>query len=130
MKKENIIKIIAGLCLVLAGVLFLLGKGETGATDGDTISIVQSSAVETESQVESSSETVQTTKYDDGLVNINTADESELKTLNGIGTARAAAIISYRETNGLFASKEDIMNVPGIKEASYEKIKDYIKVDG
>ena len=50
-------------------------------------------------------------------------------TLPGIGQTRADAIISYREENGAFARKEDIMLVSGIKEASYQKIENYITVE-
>ena len=63
-----------------------------------------------------------------GKVNINTADESGLTTLSGIGDTRAKAIIAYREENGPFATIEDIMNVSGIKEGTFEKIKDDIVV--
>lgn len=63
-----------------------------------------------------------------GKVNINTADESGLATLSGIGDTRAKAIIAYREENGPFATIEDIMNVSGIKEGTFEKIKDDIVV--
>lgn len=65
---------------------------------------------------------------EDGLVNINTAGLDELKTLPGVGDIKAEAIISYRESTGGFASIEEIMNVAGIKENSYEKIKEHIKV--
>ncbi len=61
-------------------------------------------------------------------VNINTADENQLMTLPGIGESRAADIIGYRNANGRFERIEDIMKVNGIKNASYEKIKDLIKV--
>lgn len=61
-------------------------------------------------------------------VNINTADKFTLMTLPGIGESRALDIISYREGHGDFARIEDIMKVSGIKEAAYEKIKDYIMV--
>ncbi len=61
-------------------------------------------------------------------VNINTADKLTLMTLPGIGESRASDIISYREEQGGFARIEDIMKVSGIKEAAYEKIKDYIVV--
>ncbi len=64
----------------------------------------------------------------DGFVNINSAGTKELCTLPGIGETRAADIISYRERNGIFESTEDIMKVPGIKSAAYEKIKDRITV--
>lgn len=63
-----------------------------------------------------------------GLVNINSAGTEELCTLPGIGEARAADIISYREKNGGFGSVEDIMKVPGIKTGAYGKIKDRITV--
>lgn len=64
-----------------------------------------------------------------GLVNINTATKEELMTLNGIGESRAQAIIAYREERGPFLSIEELMQVSGIKEASFEKIRDYITVD-
>lgn len=64
----------------------------------------------------------------DKLVNINTAGVSDLTTLPGIGESRANDIISYRDSNGGFHKIEDIMNVPGIKEAAFSRIKDYIKV--
>ena len=63
-----------------------------------------------------------------GLVNINTATLEELCTLTGIGEAKAQAIISYREEYGDFTSTEEIMNISGIKEGVYEKIKDQITV--
>ena len=63
-----------------------------------------------------------------GLININTADAALLTTINGIGEARAADIISYREQNGRFSSIEDIINVPGIKDGLFNKIRDKITV--
>ena len=63
-----------------------------------------------------------------GLVNINTADSAALCTLPGVGEGKAADIISYREANGPFENCEDIMKVPGIKTAAYEKIRDMITV--
>lgn len=63
-----------------------------------------------------------------GRVNINTATLEELTTLPGIGDTRARAIIDYREQNGAFGNIEDIMQVTGIKEKSFSKIKDSICV--
>ncbi len=63
-----------------------------------------------------------------GKVNINTADAQLLQTLPGIGPARAADIIAYRQKNGAFACTEDIMKVPGIKSAAYAKIEGMIAV--
>lgn len=61
-------------------------------------------------------------------IDLNTADETLLCTLPGIGESRAKSIIAYRQEHGPFERSEDVMNVSGIKEAAYEKIKDYIKV--
>lgn len=61
-----------------------------------------------------------------GLVNLNTADVAALCTLSGIGEARAKEIIAYREAHGDFQAVEEIMNVSGIKEATFYKIKDKI----
>ena len=63
-----------------------------------------------------------------GKVNINSASESELSTLTGIGSAKAKAIIDYRNKNGKFKSIEDIKNVSGISESIYAKIKENITV--
>lgn len=63
-----------------------------------------------------------------GKVNINTATEEQLMSLNGIGEGKAKSIIAYREEKGKFNSIEEIMNVEGIKEGTYNKIKDSITV--
>jgi competence protein ComEA len=62
------------------------------------------------------------------LININSAGESELETLPGIGPAKAKAITQYREENGYFASLEDIQKVPGIGPATFNNIKDQITI--
>lgn len=64
----------------------------------------------------------------DSRVNINTASLEELMTLKGIGQTRAEQILEYREKHGSFASSEAIMNVDGIKQGTYDKIKDNIRV--
>ncbi|MDO4267667.1 MAG: helix-hairpin-helix domain-containing protein [Eubacteriales bacterium] len=61
-------------------------------------------------------------------INLNTASREELMTLTGIGQSRAEDIIRYRTKQGGFRRIEDIMEVSGIKEASFEKIKDRITV--
>lgn len=64
----------------------------------------------------------------DGKVNINQADSTLLQTLPGIGPSKAEAIIEYRETNGPFKMIEDIMNISGIGEKTFEKLKNSITV--
>ena len=59
-------------------------------------------------------------------VNINTASESELDSLPGVGEVTAKKIIDYRNENGKFSSIEDIKNVKGIGDNKFEDIKDSI----
>ena len=59
-------------------------------------------------------------------ININTATLEELMSINGLGEAKAKAIIKYREENGYFKIIDDLLNVSGIGEALFEKIKEYI----
>lgn len=65
---------------------------------------------------------------DDGKININQASKEELMTLSGIGEAKADAIIRYREAHGGFQSPEELMEIEGIKEGVFQKVKDQIKV--
>ena len=69
-----------------------------------------------------------TQAFDSGsnLININTASKEELMTLPGIGESKAEKIIAYREQNGRFSSPEGIMQISGIKDGLYNKIKDRI----
>lgn len=90
-------------------------------TDGEMLEILTvDQAMERETAQETES---------DGRVNINTADAEELKTLPGIGEAKADSIIAYREKNGAFAAIEDIKNIEGIKDGVFAKLEDHIKVE-
>lgn len=62
------------------------------------------------------------------LVNLNSADHAQLETLPGIGPAKSAAIIEYREANGPFKSIEDIKLISGFGEKTFEKLKEKITV--
>lgn len=68
-------------------------------------------------------------KTNGSKVNINQATAEQLMTLPGIGSSKASSIILYRETNGNFKSADGIMNIDGIKEGVYNKIKDLITID-
>lgn len=61
-----------------------------------------------------------------GVININTANLDELKKINGVGEVKAKNIIEYREKNGGFKSIEEIKNIEGIGEKTFEKLKDKI----
>ncbi|MCD7033029.1 helix-hairpin-helix domain-containing protein [Metabacillus sp. GX 13764] len=63
------------------------------------------------------------------LVNLNSADEEQLQTLTGIGPSKAAAIIGYREEKGSFQKIEDLKEVTGIGEKTFEKLKEEITVN-
>ena len=65
----------------------------------------------------------------DDRVDINRAGKEELMTLTGVGETRAQAILAYRETHGSFSSVEELMQVEGIKEKTYEKLKDQIRIN-
>lgn len=66
---------------------------------------------------------------EDGKVNLNTATESDLMALPGIGAAKAKSILAWREENGGFSQIEDLMKIQGIKEGVFSKIKDSVKVE-
>ena len=63
-----------------------------------------------------------------GKVDLNKADAEQLTKVSGIGPAKAKAILEYRDQSGPFSCIEDIMKVPGIKEGTFEKIRDEICV--
>ena len=65
---------------------------------------------------------------EDDRVNINTASKEELMTLPGIGESKADTIVQYRDEHGAFTSIEGLMEIPGIKEGVYNKIKEKIKI--
>lgn len=62
------------------------------------------------------------------LININTCSYEDLLSLNGIGPVKAQAIIEYRSANGGFSSIEEITNVSGIGEKTFESIRSFITV--
>ncbi len=92
-------------------------------TDGQKITVLTKKELKEQKKTADESGT-----RSDGKVDINKADESTLTTISGIGPSRAAAIIAYREENGPFKRTEDITNVSGIGDSTYQRIKDKITV--
>ena len=80
-------------------------------------------------QGESAEEDNSEAESEDGKVNLNTATEEQLMTLPGIGQAKAKSIIAWREENGGFTRIEVLMEIEGIKDGVFSKIKDNIKVN-
>lgn len=64
-----------------------------------------------------------------GMININSASSEQLQLLSGIGPSKAQSIINYREDYGPFLTSEQIMNVSGIGNATFERIKEHICVE-
>ena len=81
-------------------------------SEGVAIDVGDETAVESESEI----------------VNINSADVAALDTLPGIGPSTAEKIVEYRDSNGSFATIDEIMNVSGIGPAKYEQIEAFITV--
>ena len=63
-------------------------------------------------------------------VNINTATEQELDSLPGVGPAKAKAIVEYRKANGNFKSVDDIKNVKGIGDKTFDDLKSQVAISG
>lgn len=61
-------------------------------------------------------------------INLNTATQADLETISGIGPSKATAILEYRDTVGKFKQIEDLKNVSGIGDKTFEKLKDSISV--
>ena len=98
--------------------------------DADTRNVNQAQVLEDEERiyVPVIGEEVQPDSEENGKININKASKDELMTLPGVGESRAESIIKYRKEQGAFHSIEDIMQVSGIKEGLFEKIKDLITI--
>lgn len=64
----------------------------------------------------------------DGRVNLNTADSSALETLPRVGPALAERILAWREVNGGFGAVEDLLNVAGIGDKTFEGLRDLVTV--
>ena len=98
-------------------------------TDGMKVRVYTKEEAASLPQQTSESSAVSGAAAQTAKININTADVSQLTQLTGIGEARAADIIAYRTEHGKFLTIEEIMNVSGIKESTFQKIKDEIVVE-
>lgn len=102
--------------------------------DGQKVYIPSINDEETENEIVSETEngivqdTIDNLNQNTSKININTAMQTELEGLPGIGTSTAYSIVQYRKENGIFKQIEDIKNVSGIGDAKFNKIKDFICV--
>ncbi|MFP7169671.1 ComEA family DNA-binding protein [Terribacillus sp. 7520-G] len=107
--------------------------GLTEKAEGRSINLAQRIADEQVIYVAAAGEAeaaVQTAGPSDSKdkININQADAEALTELNGVGEAKAQAIIAFREENGPFTSIDQLTEVPGIGEKSLENMKDQISL--
>lgn len=102
-----------------------VNQAET-AEDGQKIYVPLTEEAET--MPEGQTQETSSAEGTDGKVHLNAASREELMTLTGIGEKKADAIIRYRESNGGFQSVDELMQVEGIKEGTYNKIKDSIVI--
>jgi len=98
------------------------------AIDGEKVYVPSKDEIENETTILDLSKDGNDKDASDEKVNLNTADAEKLTTLPGVGVAKAASIIAYRQEHGSFQSIEELKNVEGIKDRVYEKIKDFISV--
>ncbi len=110
------------ILFVVACIFIALVVTQTAISTADTVSVnIRESESNFETEISETSSTIES-----GLININTASEDLLCQIKGIGEVKAQSIIEYRESNGPFASLEDLLKVKGIGEAMLEKIRPYI----
>jgi len=129
------------LAVMAVAVLFTLGffAGRSSRSGGAVTVQTQKSPEASASQTQDTGQTAESpsaseTTADespassDALININTATAAELETLPGIGAVMAGRIIDFRETYGDFKLTDEITDVNGIGDATFENIKDLITV--
>ncbi len=109
--------------------VLLLAGGFTDEAEADSVNMAQYVFDGMQVVIPSENSQIAEMGTSSGKINLNTATKEELCTLPGIGESRAEDIIAYRTTHGGFSTIEEIMQVSGIKNAVYSRIKDLIWVD-
>lgn len=111
--------------------LFFGGEVLYDKTEGSTTASMATSPMPENSTISDSSSSLLISSEETPIqekININTATAEELDTLPNIGPVKAEAIIQYREEQGPFYTIEQIQEVDGIGEKTFEKIKDMITI--
>ncbi|MFN7035814.1 MAG: helix-hairpin-helix domain-containing protein [Bellilinea sp.] len=98
-------------------------------SDGQKLVVPEKGAILSLNYIDPTQSTAHSNEDNLRLIDLNSATQQELESLPGIGQAKASEIIAYRQKIGRFVTIEEILNVPGIGSALFEKIKDYITVN-
>lgn len=114
------------LSIAAAGVLLISAGNVIQKFEGDPFTM---EPMPTEQTIIQETQPTEEPQVVEQKININTADAELLCTLNGVGKKTAEAIINYRMEHGDFGVIEDLMNVRGIGEKTFAKIKDAICVE-
>ena len=122
------------ICVVIASAGGLTKKADTNAVnqarfvqDGEQIEIPRrSKTAKDQPRAESDAQTASATSSD--KISLNKATKEQLLSLPGIGESKANAIVAYRTEHGSFQKIEDIMNISGIKNGVFDKIKNKITI--
>lgn len=124
----------ARVCDVIASAGGLTKKADTDAVnqarfvqDGEQIQIPRKSK-KAKDQPHTESDTQTASAASSDKISLNQATKEQLLSLPGIGESKANAIVAYREEHGSFQKIEDIMNISGIKNGVFDKIKDKITI--
>jgi len=125
--------------LALSSACEFTGAARSDATDGDEVmvrtfvvtacvALFVLMAASSPSAHQTGAQAQQAAQPAASLVNLNTATQAELEKLPGVGPAMAKTIIEYRQKNGGFKKVEELMNVKGIGEKSFLKLKTLVTV--
>ena len=118
--KSQTLALIGVALLTVSAIMLYLALSQPKYVDSATTAVAQ-----TTSAVSVSSSANTDVTYP---ININTATVEELVTIDGLGEARANAIIEYREYLGGYESVEQVKNIKGFGDAVYEQIEEYLTV--
>ena len=130
MKEDGAMKMIIAGAALLLGVSVCVATLEDEEESEHTIIIIEERTTSAEQSVTKEvSKQAEYHEEEELMINLNTADEAELELLEGIGESIAVEIVKYRNNHGGFRNIEELMNVSGIGEKVYLKIKDNIYVE-
>lgn len=126
MKKEGTL-LLALMLIFAAGLIgFFVGRNMPGQ-----ISVSAAETIPTVSRILSAdSEKTADSEVQNALININTADASQLRTLPGIGEKIAQRIIDYRNEHGTFSAVDELTYVDGIGDKTMDAIRDLVTTGG